>query len=192
MTKQISDLLESAAHRAVPVVRGVTDAQLGAPTPCAEYDVRDLLNHLTHVVVEFQKLAAKQDADFTSTPGYVDGGDWRARFAEETARLAEAWAAPGAEEGETGQMTMPARTVGGLALIDLTVHPWDLARSTGQDFTPDPACVDELTVLLEHLAPGARQAKVFGEPYPVPEGASAFEALLATTGRDPHWRPARN
>ncbi|NEE07200.1 TIGR03086 family protein, partial [Streptomyces sp. SID7499] len=31
--------------------------------------------------------------------------------------------------------------------------------------------------------------KVFGEPFPVGEGASAFERLLAVTGRDPGWRP---
>ncbi|MGP3985085.1 TIGR03086 family metal-binding protein [Streptomyces sp. KR80] len=189
MTTKISELLDAAAARAVPVVRGVRDAQLKDPTPCAEYTVHDLLNHLTHVVIGFQSLAAKKEADFTTTPDYLSG-DWRGRFADEAARLAEAWAAPGADEGMTGTRNLPARTVGRMVLLDLTVHAWDLARATGQDFTPDAASMGAVGAFLDDMAPTARRMKVFGEPFPVPEGASAFEALLAATGRDPRWGTA--
>ncbi|HBF83828.1 MAG TPA: TIGR03086 family protein, partial [Streptomyces sp.] len=58
MTK-ISELLDAAAARTCPVVRAVDDAQLTAPTPCGEYDVRALLNHLFQVVTNFQALAAR-------------------------------------------------------------------------------------------------------------------------------------
>lgn len=191
MTNEISGLLEGAAHRARPVVRGVRDGQLGDPTPCSEYDVRALLNHLLQVVVGFQALAAKGTSDFSTTPDYLVGGDgdWRTRFEEETARLVEAWSAPGALEGSSQGMGLPQRTVGGMVLGDLTVHAWDLARATGQDFSPyEPS----LPVLLEgwrELAPTGRKMNVFGEPFPLPEGASPFDELLALSGRDPGWRP---
>ncbi|AXK33756.1 TIGR03086 family protein [Streptomyces armeniacus] len=188
MTHTISELFGAAAARAVPVVRGVPDERLGGPTPCAEYDVRALLNHLFAVVVNFQAYAVKEDADFSETPDRLHGG-WREEFAREAARLAEAWAAPGAEDGVAGQMAMPARTVASLALLDLTVHPWDLARATGAYFTPDDACVAELEKLLGQLGPLPREMKVFGEPVPVGDGASAFDRLLAATGRDPAWTP---
>lgn len=188
MTNTISDLLESAAERVVPVVRGIADDQLADPTPCAEYDVRALTDHLFHVVVNFQELAAKRPADFSAVPHYTDG-DWRARFADETAALVKAWAAPGAEEGTTGAMGLPARTVGQMVLGDLTVHAWDLARATGQDFTPEPVVVGELERWLGEMAPMARKAGVFGEPFPLPaEGVSQFDRVLALAGRDPHWR----
>lgn len=58
-TTTISALLAAAADRAVPVVRGVRDDQLEAPTPCADYTVRDLLNHLFHIVIGFTVRAAK-------------------------------------------------------------------------------------------------------------------------------------
>ncbi len=143
MTQKISELLEAAADRAMPVVRGIDDARLGDPTPCAEYDVRALLNHLFLVVVNFQALAAREDVDFSQEPEFVTG-DWRGRFGEETARLVEAWGAPGAEEGTTGQMGLPARTVGLMGLGDLTVHAWDLARATGGHFVPDAGVLDEV------------------------------------------------
>ncbi|GHB11674.1 MULTISPECIES: TIGR03086 family metal-binding protein [Streptomyces] len=188
--KKISELLDAAAARARPVVRGTGDVDLTAPTPCAEYDVRALLNHLFLVVVNFRALAARQPADFSGTPDVVTG-DWHGRFDEETASLVRAWDVPGAEDGVTGGMGLPARTVGLMVLGDLTVHAWDLARATGQDFVPDPAVVGEVGPGLAALAPQAREMKVFGEPFPVPPGVTAFERVLAVTGRDPGWAPPR-
>lgn len=191
MTNEISRLLEGAAERARPVVRGVRDEQLALPTPCSEYDVRALLDHLMHVVIGFQALAAKGTADFSATPSYVggDGNGWRARFEEETERLAQAWSAPGALEGASQGMGLPQRTVGGMVLGDLTVHAWDLARATGQDFAPYEPSLPVLVEGWRELAPTGRKMGVFGEPFPVPEGASDFDELLALSGRDPDWRP---
>ncbi|MFE0249370.1 TIGR03086 family metal-binding protein [Streptomyces sp. NPDC059010] len=188
-TYGIGELLGMARERAVPVVRGIPDAALDAPTPCAEYDVKALVNHLFQVIVQFQRLAAKEASDFGETPDRVgaDSG-WRERLADEAERLVAAWSAPGAEDGTTGGMNMPARLVGSMALLDLTVHVWDLARATGQDYPgADEAVVTELSGAVAELAPTARKMGVFGEPVPEPEGASPFERLLALTGRDPHW-----
>lgn len=191
MTKTISHLLEAAAERSVPVVLGINDDRLADPTPCARYDVRELADHLFQVVVNFQALAAKKDADFSAAPDHVGHGDWRATFAAETAALVRAWAAPGAEEGTTGAMGLPAATVGRMVLGDLTVHAWDLARATGQEYTPDPVVVADLLGTFAALAPTARRMGAFGEEFPLPDGgagAPEFDRLLALTGRDPGWR----
>ncbi|MGW1888428.1 TIGR03086 family metal-binding protein [Streptomyces sp. NPDC001970] len=186
--KAISELLEATAARAIPVVRGVTPERLAAPTPCTDYDVRALINHLLQVVVNFQALAAKKDTDFSTTPDRT-GGDWQGLFEEETGRLVKAWAEPGAEEGTTGSLGLPARTVGHMVLGDLTLHVWDLARATGQGYEPDPDVVAELGPAVEQMAPMARKYGAFGEPFAVPEDAAPFERVLATTGRDPRWSP---
>lgn len=188
MTNELTELLDGAAHRAHPVVRGVKDSDLGAPTPCDEYDVRGLLNHLFHVLVGFQALAAKGTADFSTTPDYVGDGDWRARFADETARLVQAWSAPDALEGTSQGMGLPQRTVGEMVLGDLTVHAWDLARATGQDFVPYEPSLPVLNEGLGALAPTGRKMNVFGEPFPVADDAPDFDKLLALTGRNPGWR----
>ncbi|MGW3724362.1 TIGR03086 family metal-binding protein [Streptomyces sp. NPDC000851] len=190
----LGDLLARARERAVPVVRAVPDELLAAPTPCADYDVKSLVNHLFHVVVEFQKLAAKGESDFSSTPDRVGAGpDWRERFADETDELVAAWAAPGAEDGTAGAWQMPARLVGSMALLDLTVHVWDLAQAIGREYPVDEAAeavVEQLTGTVAELAPTARATGVFADPVAVTETASAFERLLAQTGRDPHWTPS--
>ncbi|MFI7410898.1 TIGR03086 family metal-binding protein [Streptomyces sp. NPDC049627] len=189
-TYGIGELLGMARERAVPVVRGVPDEALAAPTPCVEYDVKALVNHLFQVIVQFQKLAVKEASDFGETPDRVaEGSEWRERLVAEADRLVAAWSAPGAEDGRTGGMNMPARLVGSMALLDLTVHVWDLARATGQDYPgADEAVVAELAGAVDELAPTARKMGVFGDAVPVAEGASAFERLLAQTGRDPHWK----
>ncbi|MEU6391872.1 TIGR03086 family metal-binding protein [Streptomyces sp. NPDC046939] len=185
--RRMGELLGSAAERAVPVVSGLPDAALTAPTPCAEYDVKALVNHLFQVVVEFRKLAAKRDADFTTTPDRVgEEGDWRERFAGAVEELVAAWSAPGAEEGTSGAMNMPARLVGAMVLLDLTVHAWDLARATGQPYEAPPQVVGVLAEAVAELAPTARSMGVFGEPVPARAGASPFDRLLAATGRHPH------
>ncbi|WP_030911177.1 TIGR03086 family metal-binding protein [Streptomyces sp. NRRL F-5126] len=191
MSEKISDLVERAADRTVPVVRGIEDEQLSWPTPCGDYDVRTLVGHLYRVVVNFRELAAKRDADFTQQPVPLEG-DWRAGFAEETRRLVAAWAEPGAEEGTTGAMAMPARTVGSMVLGDLVVHGWDLARATGRTYAPsgvDATLLDELGQQWAQLAPTGRKMGVFGPEVPVPPGAGRFERLLGLTGRDPEWAP---
>ena len=52
----ISNLLRASADRAAPVLAAIRDEQLGAPTPCAEYRVGDLINHLFQVVDNFEGL----------------------------------------------------------------------------------------------------------------------------------------
>ncbi|NGO13478.1 TIGR03086 family protein [Streptomyces sp. HC44] len=192
-TYAIGDLLAVAGERAVPVIRALPDERLADPTPCSDYDVKALVNHLFHVVVQFQKLAAKKDSDFTVTPDHVGAEPgWRERFADEVDRLVAAWSAPGAEEGTTGAMNMPARTVGSLVLLDLTVHVWDLARATGQEYRTDGEAVrvlDQLAATVGEMAPTARAMGMFADPVPVPENASPFERLLAETGRDPYSGP---
>ncbi|MGW7206656.1 TIGR03086 family metal-binding protein [Streptomyces sp. NPDC054837] len=189
-TYGIGELLDMARNRAVPVLRGIPDAALSAPTPCAEYDVKALVNHLFQVIVQFQRLAVKEASDFGRTPeGITESPEWRERLMDEADRLVAAWSTPGAEEGTTGAMNMPARLVGSMALLDLTVHVWDLARATGQDYPgADEAVVAELSGAVDELAPTARTMGVFGEPVPEAEGASAFERLLARTGRDPYGK----
>ncbi|MDG4760865.1 TIGR03086 family metal-binding protein [Micromonospora sp. WMMD710] len=188
MATQTSDLLAAAAPRTVDVVRGVADDQLDLPTPCRDYVVRDLLNHLFEVVVNFQELAVKRPVEWAEKPDHLGDG-WRDRFAVETDRLVAAWSDPSTMEGVSPGMGMPQPVVGGMALLDLTVHGWDLAVATGQPYQPAPEAVAELHGLVEQLGPTARKMGVFADPTSTPTatGTPNLAHLLSQTGRTPTW-----
>ncbi|WP_406074217.1 TIGR03086 family metal-binding protein [Micromonospora sp. NBC_01638] len=189
MPTQTSDLLAAAAPRTVDVVRGIADDQLDLPTPCRDYVVRDLLNHLFAVVVNFQVLAVKQPVEWAEKPDHLSDG-WRDRFEAETDRLVAAWSDPSTLEGVSPGMGMPQTVVGGMALLDLTVHGWDLAVATGQPYTPAPAALVELHELVEQLGPTARKMGVFADPIRTPTTAAPtpdLAHLLSQTGRTPTW-----
>lgn len=188
MTTQTSDLLAAAAPRTVDVVRGITDDQLDLPTPCRDYVVRDLLNHLFEVVVNFQGLAAKRPVEWAEKPDHLGDG-WRDRFEVETDRLVAAWSDPSTLEGVSPGMGLPQTVVGGMALLDLTVHGWDLAVATDQPYQPAPEAVAELHGLVERLGPTARKMGVFADPvtHPTPTDSPDLAHLLTQTGRIPTW-----
>lgn len=186
MSEDISGILKSAAAAARPVVDGLDEAHFDDRTPCAEYGVKDLLNHLFLVVVNFQVLATGAGADFSTTPDRLTG-DWRGEFGAETERLVAAWSAPEALEGVSAGMGLPQPVVARMALLDLTLHAWDLARATGQDYAPDAGVVDELLEFLVMMAPMARENGMLGEPVEVSADAPAFDRLLGGSGRDPRW-----
>jgi uncharacterized protein (TIGR03086 family) len=186
----ISTLLREAADAGVPVLRGLRDSQLDDPTPCSEFRVRDLVNHLYQVVVNFQALARREKADFASIPDVVGTSDWRSGFAGEVEKLIAAWADPTALDGVSPGMGLPQPVVGQMVLLDLTLHPWDLARATGQPYAPSKAAVKDLHAMVDMMAEQARAMKVFGPPVQPPPGADDFELLLAKAGRDPMWTAA--
>ena len=189
MSTKTSDLLAGAAPRTVAVVRAISDDQLDLPTPCVEYTVRGLLNHLFQVVVNFQALAARQTVDWAEKPDYLTDG-WRERFAAETGRLVEAWADPAAEEGVSPGMGLPQRMVGTMALADLTIHAWDLARATGQPYEADPAATDTLHAFMDEVGDRGQQMGAFGAPVDVPPEATPLDRVLARMGRHPGWSPS--
>ncbi|MET7821109.1 TIGR03086 family metal-binding protein [Micromonospora zamorensis] len=192
MTTQTSDLLAAAAPRTVDVVRGIADDQFDLPTPCRDYVVRDLLNHLFEVVVNFQELAVKRPVEWAEKPDHLGDG-WRDRFEAETGRLVAAWSDPSTLEGVSPGMGMPQTVIGGMALLDLTVHGWDLAVATGQPYQPAPEAVAELHGLVEQLGPTARKMGVFADPLPTPTRTPDLAPtpdlahLLTQTGRTPTW-----
>ena len=187
--------LAPAVAEVARVVAGVRDDQLTDPTPCAGTSVAALLDHFLGLTLAFRLAAEKTPppggptADADALPG-----DWRTRLPEQLDALAAAWRAPGAEEGltEAGGVRMPARTMGAVALNEVLVHGWDLARATGQPYRPDPGAAEVCLALAEEFAgaPDLRN-ELYGPVVPVPDDAPVFDRLLGQTGRDPGWTPSR-
>lgn len=172
------------------LVSGVRDEQLADPTPCPAWSVGDLLGHIAGLTVEFTSAAQKEPTPARAGAGLT--GDWRRRVGDDLVALAEAWRRPEAYDGEThaGPVTLPGRDAGLVALNEVTVHAWDLARSTGQRYDADPAAVAGATAFVRAFdAPANDDGGLFGPPLDVPEDASDVDRLLGLTGRDRDWTP---
>ncbi|UJW30888.1 TIGR03086 family metal-binding protein [Saccharothrix sp. AJ9571] len=185
-----------AVRRLKALVSGVREEQLGAPTPCTGYAIETLLDHIHGLSRGFQAAARKDLGPLTAAPPEPRAGalgdDWRTRIPAELDALAEAWRAPGAWDGMTavGGVELPGAVAGQVALNELLVHGWDLAKATGQPFEADPGEIEVATGFVRMIAPPdqPRDPGLFGPVVEVPEDASALEQLLGLSGRDPSWR----
>ncbi len=182
--------LHPAARRMSTLVSGVRDEHLGLPTPCAGWSVADLLSHIHQFSSVFADNARKQPA----APPQGLTQDWRVGIPGALDDLAGSWADESAWRGRVsaGGIEMPAADNALVAVEELTVHGWDLARATGQD--PDIAeeALDRVDEFIELFAAQIDSGQgPFGPAVSAPEGASRLERVVAMTGRDPRWTPSR-
>jgi uncharacterized protein (TIGR03086 family) len=180
------------------LVRCVRDHQLGDPTPCPDYTVADLVDHIGGLALAFTMSARKGEIPGGGNPS-ADGSrledGWRDRISAQLAELGEAWLDPASYDGMTmaGPIEMPADVAALVALDEVTVHAWDLAVATGQAYAADPAAVAAAHAFAASFEPPAGGAAddggLFGPPVPVADDAPALDRLLGATGRDPRWSP---
>ncbi|MEU6684833.1 TIGR03086 family metal-binding protein [Streptomyces sp. NPDC046832] len=175
------------------LVAGVTDEQLADPTPCPAYAVRHLLGHLAGLAAAFRDAARKDLGATTDTspgsalPELAPG--WREDLPDVLAELGDAWRDPAARTGMTraGGVDLPGEVAGLVATDELVVHGWDLARATGQPYSPDPAalrvCHDFLAASVDDPGRGA----VFGPVVTVEADAPLLDRAIGLSGRDPRW-----
>jgi uncharacterized protein (TIGR03086 family) len=192
--------LEPAAREVARLAEGVRDDQLSDPTPCTGTPVAALLDHFMGLSLAFTWAARKTTPteDGGSSAGPADAEhldpDWRTVLPRRLDELVEAWRDPQAWQGMTmaGGVRMPAETMGVVALDELVLHGWDLARSTGQSFTCDPAstaAVLEFTSASAQPDQAASREGLFDPVVAVPDDAPALDRALGFAGRDPGWTP---
>ena len=190
--------LAPAARRLADLIGGVPDDLLDAPTPCPDYTVGDLLDHVGGTAVAFTGAAHKDMGEATATGASGDASrladDWRVRIPRDLVGLAEAWRDPEAWTGMTraGGIELPGEVAGLVALDELVLHGWDLARATGQGYDTDPASLEAVHGFVARFSgPGQEAARqgLFGPVVEVPADAPLLDRVVGLAGRDPTWSP---
>ena len=186
--------LEPAARRMADLIAGVPPESLGAPTPCPKYTLGDLVDHVGGLSLAFTAAAIKAvGGDDTQGPsGQASrlGDDWRTRIPRDLLGLAEAWRDPAAWSGFTqaGGVDLPGEIAGLVALDELVIHGWDVARASGQAYECDPATLEAAYEFVAPMsAPGQETQRIFGPVVEVPENAPFLDRLIGLTGRNPAW-----
>ena len=168
-------------------VHAVADGQWHDPTPCTDWDVRTLVNHVTVEQLWVPPLA--QGSTVADIGDRYDGdqlGDdpvaaWDAALAASSA----AFGAPGALDGTVSLSAgeKPTAEYCWEMTTDALIHSWDLARGIGADETLDAELADLVYERTLPIAEHLQETGLFAPPVPVPDDAPLPTKLLAIFGR---------
>ena len=189
MTAQLD--LEPAGLRVVTLVEEVPADALGRPTPCEDYTVGDLLDHIHGAAVAFAAAADKEPLEAGPSGHAANlGADWRTRIPRHVVALVKAWRDPVAWTGMTraGGVDLPADTAGAVALDELVIHGWDLAKATNMPAGYEGPGLDAVYRTVQQFRSSGIDG-LFGPPVPVPDDAPLLDRILGLAGRDPGWEP---
>lgn len=187
MTDTRPDFRDATAWVAT-LVEATTPDQLGNPTPCTEWTVRDLLGHMVAVLGRLRVMG--QGGNPFGVQAMLDGvadDEWDARFADALAGFDEVWS-DDAVMGRDVQApfgTMPGGQILGGYIFEYLVHGWDLAQATGQDSEADTDLAERTLAIARMVMP--EQARGEGVPFGAPveprPGAKPTEQLANWLGR---------
>ena len=186
----MSDLqgkFERASGHFGSLVHRVEGSQWGDQTPCSDWDVRALVNHLVYEArwappllegKTIEEVGSKFDGDLL-------GDDPKQSYDDALAALSAAVNAPGALEGDVhlSYGDTPASEYLSQLTGDFVVHAWDLARGIGADDTLDPELVSWVYEQAKPQAEMLAASGMFGEPVDVPDDADEQTRMLAFFGR---------
>jgi uncharacterized protein (TIGR03086 family) len=169
------------------IVAGIGPDQWALPSDCSDWDVRALTNHI--VSGNFWVTPLVAGATIEAVGDRLDGDlltdDPLGVYDTSAAEAAAAFRAPGAMEQMVAVSygPVPGEVYCGHRFLDVLIHGWDLATSTGQDTTlPDDlveACWEVVTPQRDILAGSG----MFGHEVSVPADADRQTQLLAILGR---------
>lgn len=182
-------LLQRVVDETDRLVANLDADDLSSPTPCTEWSVRDLLNHITGGATMFA-VSAESGSVPDELLGQLMGGDNLGEDFQDAWRTASrkalsAFADPGVMDkivklpfGE-----MPAGVALNIAVFDVATHATDLARATGQEISDAALLEDALAMGKQMIGPEFRQPGVFDAEQTIADDAPIVDRLQAFAGR---------
>jgi len=196
-TDKTADLLRPVLADLALVVGAIDDKQLHDSTPCPDYDVEQLRDHvlgwLTNFAAGFADPAGK--APQPTVEGYRAPLDAAAEVRPAADLLDRAVRGGAAARPLTlGESELPGEVALGMILWEYQVHGWDLARATEQGWSPPPEAAEESLRFAPAMLTDDYQGegKAFAMPLDVPDDAPPLDRLIGLSGRDPGWSSSRS
>jgi uncharacterized protein (TIGR03086 family) len=177
------DEFTSAEHALVvvhQVVGTIGDDELHRPTPCSDWDVTALADHLIDTIARLGTAAGIE-------PTVPDGDSIDQRIQQLTQPTLAGWRRRGLTDDVVfSGRTLPAHLALGILSLELLVHGWDFAVALHRPLNVSDAHAGHVLGLAQQtLTTLSRATAGFDPPVPVPASASKLDRLIAFTGRDP-------
>ena len=179
-----TDELESAeASLAVlqSVLHPIAAGDLSKQTPCREFDIAGLTDHLMNSITVIGGAAGAQFPD-------RNAADSVERQVVAAARPAlDAWHRRGLDGTvKFGDNEAPARTMAGILSLEFLVHAWDYATAMGRSVDVPDSLSDYVIELAKGvITPEGRNTAGFDDPIDIAADAKSLDKLVAYTGRNP-------
>jgi len=187
------EMRQKALDRFGELVASITDDQWDDPTPCTDWDVRALVNHIVwenEWAAELTPGIKSMDDVGSSLDGDRLGDDPLGAFHRAATASQDAFRVPGAMEKKAkvsfGLMPVPEYLA--QLYLDSVIHGWDLATAIGADATIEPEVAELLyagVTAQADVVESNREAGFFGPSVQVDDDAPAAHKLLAFLGRQP-------
>jgi uncharacterized protein (TIGR03086 family) len=184
------DVLESVLGKTARLLDGVQEADMGRPTPCSEFDVAALRDHIVGWSQQFAAGSAERTVDLDPS-SYRAGDDAPEVFRDAASEMVQGWRDHGLDrEVRLSAGASPGPMVFNMTMMEYLTHGWDLATATGQ---PVPFTEDEAADALARAEATLRdeyRGDVFAPRVEVPADAPAIDRFVGFMGRDPNFRPS--
>jgi uncharacterized protein (TIGR03086 family) len=180
-------MMPAALDRFGARVHEVPAASWDAPTPCSDWTVRDLVNHVAGEQLWAPHLLRGETMDQVGDryDGDVLGADPTTVWDEAAAQARRAWESVGdGQQVHTSMGWIPVEEYAEQMHLDLVVHGWDLARGAGLDASMPADAAERVLAYAEPRADDFSGSGIFGPPVPI-ESDDPADRLLALLGRDP-------
>lgn len=187
MSNEHVDTLRNVYDHTSGVIGQVRPEHLDLPTPCTEWNVRELLNHTIGVVHGIAGGVAGDERPDGEAPDLTADDGAAAAFAHASETSLAAWSAPGVFDGPVniGAGEMPAEVAIGINMLDTLTHAWDLAEALGQDRAMDADVAERTLAASKMIVSDDIRAGRFAPAVPISDDAPAHDRLAAFLGRHP-------
>jgi len=187
----MSEHAELLAPAAAELLRVAAAApSLTAPTHCADYDVRGLVNHLLYwgpwLDAALRHAPYKPPAPAEAEASLV-GEDWLVDLTKVTGQLVDTLQKPESWTGTVafGPNDLPAAVVGVMVLGEFVLHGWDLTRASGTGLNCPDEAAEAVLGFIHGMGEEARAGGIFGPEVAVAEDAPVLHRALGASGRNP-------
>ncbi|WP_197499683.1 TIGR03086 family metal-binding protein [Mycobacterium sp. 1245852.3] len=176
-----------AASAVDNVLAHATDDQWSAPTPCTQWTVADVTEHLIDVNHSFTAQLRPEDGIASTTHTGSPSDELLAQYRCSTEQLRRALDCATQPDG---QLPTSLRIRLALRVADLVIHGWDIATSTGGCLQIDDHLVDAVLTFADSRRAALQRGGQFAAPKPISNNAPAIDRLAALSGRTPTHAPA--